>query len=68
MKGSVLGHRFEYTLHQPDGRTDWDSYVTRHREMVDWCSEQTFSRWGVEGNTFWFFYERDYMLFMLRWS
>ena len=70
MKGSVLGRRFEYTPPRPEGweRADWSAYSTKLEEMSNWCYEQRWDHWGTEGNTFWFFYEKDYMLFMLRWT
>lgn len=73
MKGSILGRRFEYTLLRPSSqqqnyRSEWNDYKTCFQEMTNWCHDQKFDHWGTEGNTFWFYYERDYMLFMLRWS
>lgn len=72
MKGSVLGRRFEYTLKRPDGThyysREWETYSKKLGEMSNWCSEQQFELWGMEGYTFWFFYEKDYMLFMLKWT
>lgn len=70
MKGSILGRRFEYTVLHPKTLQEYRmaDHGVRFREMSDWCSEQKFDHWGTEGNTFWFYYERDYMLFMLRWS
>lgn len=68
MKGSVLGRRFEYTLPCPPSRPDWQELITRMKEMSYWCAEQKFDHWGQEGRTFWFKFEKDYLLFMLRWS
>lgn len=72
MKGSILGRRFEYTVPPPKTfsyRDDrWKEYVSKQHEMTNWCAEQKFDHWGTEGNTFWFYYEKDYMLFMLRWT
>lgn len=71
MKGSVLGRRFEYTVKRPDDwceRDEWEHYIKRLQDMSNWCSEQKIDHWGQEGHTFWFFYEEDYMMFMLRWA
>ena len=72
MKGSVLGRRFEYTLLRPVGAHyysgEWEAYAKKHQDMCKWCSEQKFDHWGTEGNTFWFKFEKDYALFLLRWG
>lgn len=72
MKGSVLGRRFEYTHQGPVGAhyysNEWEDYAKKQRDMCNWCSDQKFDHWGIQGNTFWFKFEKDYMLFMLRWG
>jgi len=72
VKGSVLGRRFEYTVPLPktlqEYRSKHTEYADLFREMSNWCSDQKFDHWGTEGNTFWFCYEKDYLMFLLRWS
>ena len=69
MKGSILGRRFEYD-HSASKvvNEEWTEFIEERQAMIGWCKDQNFERWGLQGNTFWFFNEKDYMLFMLRWS
>ena len=69
MKGSVLGRRFEYTMDRdsPITSAEWHDLANKHQAMVKWCNEH-FNNWGQEGYTFWFMYEKDYTLFLLRWA
>lgn len=44
---------------------DWKKQVG---EMERWCREQGFKQWGRSIDTFRFYSERDYALFLLRWA
>lgn len=71
MQGSVLGRRYEYTLTRPESDFKvWavERIADRMYAMVDWCNEQKMTGWGYQGFTFWFTYEKDYVMFMLRWG
>ena len=69
MKGSILGRRFEY-VHSASNvvNEEWTEFIEQRRAMISWCENQQFERWCLQGNTFLFYHERDYMLFMLRWT
>ena len=71
MKGSILGHRYEWIMLTPSALFDpsdrWAEYSLRKEAMVEWCTANL-TNWGHQGNVFWFTYERDYELFLLKWA
>lgn len=64
---------FRFKLKQPESffKKDLVDYLETKKQMIEWCRLQKFDPWRIdegEEDVFYFYSEKDYALFLLRWS
>ena len=50
------------------GENKFGEYLVKLQEMKKWCTEQNFINFSYAHGVFMFDNEKDYMMFLLRWS
>lgn len=49
-------------------RVEWSKWCDLRREMCDWIHQQRIDHWLEREGEFRFAYEKDFIMFALRWS
>jgi hypothetical protein len=57
-----------YNPNEYHTRVELEEYIAKLKEMQAWCDEQKMDHWGYAHGVFMFSFEKDYMMFLLRWS
>jgi hypothetical protein len=63
---------YKYYFKVPSGvnasSKNWSEWNEHKAQVIRWCNDQGFTKWGTSGDMFWFTSESEYALFLLRWA